>query len=368
MFQGQRDKYMTLGMISVLFLTSTLDMMFDWINLSHLQSLEYRHSLVVGPPSHSACTALLMFNIIGVLFYLFECFNAFTILTNNRSMRLPVVWEQGITLILLEIPQAAINLSVVTCRLHHVASSQVVSGIFSIMKVGIRLYLYGWFREKEYGIKETSTFKTTLKIALYVTVSVIWLSLIVTEFFMWQGPWYDFDGLGDVSVGGASWIHGVSIILLHRRFWEKPENFTLDPYLDDQKLSYEEPWLVKDIGFILTDPNRETTATYVCNKNATASPVLCESHEEILFHFRYYLPSFAKPFGSIHYNYAGISASQCTAGRLIIQGEWTMAYLHILAVTHTYDDHTNTTIIGHAPWLGVCSLPTPHFDDKLAVC
>ncbi len=364
-FHGQRDKFLTVVVIGVLFLMSLLDMLFDWVNLSHLQSMEFRHTLVVGPPPHTAVTALLFFNILGTLTFLVECYNTFTILTNARFTRIPIAYEQAAILLIEEIPLASINLHIVTCRQHHIMSSQILAGVFGILNVAARLYLYGCYREREYGTKELSTYKTTLKIAVHVTVSVLWLALIVTCAFTWQEPWVQFEGFGAIDGIGPHWVPGISIVLINKRYWENPIEFDFDPFIQKQGLNPESPWLTENIEFIYKNPKREIYAQYPCHVNKSV-PHMCDNAQLLQFHFKYFMPSSEKPFGSIHYNFAATQGDKCQPSDRNLHGNWTLTYLKVRK--EWVSRLNNLTIVVDPPWKGTCSLPTPEFDEDIHIC
>jgi hypothetical protein len=365
-FHGQRDKALTVGIMGILLLMTTLDMLFDWVNLSHLQSMEFRHTLVVGPPPHSAVSALLFFNILGTLTFVVECYNTFTILTHARHTRIPIVYEQAAILLIEEIPMASINLSIITCRQHHIMSSQLLAGIFGMLNVASRLYLYGWYREQEYGIKEVSTYKTTFKVAVYVTVSVLFLALMITCVFTWQPPWVQFEGFNAPDGQGAHWLPGVSIILISRPYWEKPQNFSFDPFIEKQGLNPERPWLTENIDFLFKDPKKEIYVQYPCVFNRTV-PHMCDNAQLLQFHFQYFGPSSEKPFGGIHYNFAAHrNDAKCVPSDRNLHGNWTLTYLKIRKEWDPYSKNFSTIV--HPPWDGTCSLPTPEFDTDLKIC
>lgn len=357
-FQGQRDKVVTLTLLVTMCLTATFDLLFDWINLSHLESAGLKHGLLVGPPVHSALVAMLMFNIIATMTYIIEIINTFTILTNKRHLRLPVVYEQGIIMLLVELPQAAINLSIVTCRLHYVTNSQVAAGVFSIINSAMRLYVYSYFREREYSVKEVSTYKTTVKIALYVTVSVLWLAIIVTYTFSFQRPWMTFTGVGTPD-SVAPWLSAISILYLNEPYNEKSRNYSINEHVTRQGLNPKQPWLLKNLDFIVS--HTEAVARYPCQQDSVLPPS-CETYDNVKFLFKYYEPTNEQPFGSVYYNFALESRGSCEPQKP--HGNWSLVF----AVVRAHMHRGNLTVMAYDPWWQTCTQPSPGFDDSLDVC
>lgn len=374
-FQGQRDKYMTLGVMGLMFTFSLIDMIVDWANFTHLCSEEFKYGLVIGPPPDPSMTALLLFNIVGTVFFVIESANTFTILTHGRATRIPIAYEQIVVILLEEIPIAAINLDIVTCRLHHVSSTQLAAGLFGIISCGIRLYIYGWYQEKEYtNVKpvHNPNFKMTLKIAVYITVSVLWLILIVSLAFTWQDPWVNFEETDDTTeTVNPHWGQGVSILLLNVPHGKNVSAQDINGTLTKQAVPLDKPWLVKNIAELLKSDNLEdgAYATYSCLANASLSPYECKHYQALRFRMRYAGPTENnKPYGGVVYNVGGISGDTCTPFHEELfhdlKMEWKLEYLRVRVV----HGRGNTTVVVSPPWSGMCTTPEPKFEPTLPVC
>ena len=375
-FQGQRDKYMTLGIMGAMFLTSLIDMIVDWVNFTHLCSMEFKYGLVIGPPPDPSMTALLIFNIVGTCFFFAECANTFTILTHGRRTKVPIAYEQIAIILLEEIPLAAINLDIVTCRLHHVSNTQVAAGLFGIINCGIRLYAYGWYEEKEYSNLKpvhNPNFKKTLKVAVYITVTVLWIVLIVALAFTWQDPWVNFEETdGSTETVNPSWGEGVSILLLQVPHGKNVSALDINGTLTKQGVPLTHPWLVKNMADLLKAENLGIGAsvTYPCFSNASLAPEECTQYQSLRFHIEYANPNQDnRPYGGMRYNIAGLVEDTCTPfhDELFhdLRMEWKLQYLQVKIVSQ---GPNNTTVLVSPPWPGICTVPEPEYDATLPVC
>lgn len=364
-FKGQRDKYLTLGIIAVLSFLSTSDVIADWVNYEYLNEDSFRYGLVIGPPSSDALTGLLFFNIIGTIMYLVEMWNATTLLTNARVAKLPIVFEQGLVLLLEEIPMAAINLNIVTCRMHHVTRKQVTAGVFGFLNVGVRLFLYAWYRECEYFVKVINTFKTTLKIAIYVTVSVFYMVLIVTLGFTWQTPELPYSAVKPGHPVPA-WTNQVSIMFLPNIIDEPFGNDSVNIALQHGAISLHHPWLVSDISTIISTQRNKTIVTYDCpHKNTTLSPSECNDGDRLEFSFKYSSPTSEQPFGCIMYGLAILKGRECRSVGEGLHEDWLLLYLK---TTYGRTRYGEPAVLVHPPWAKVCTPPIPMYDKSLNVC
>ncbi len=375
-FHGQRDKYMTLGIMGTMFLTSLLDMILDWVNFTHLCSTDFKYGLVIGPPPDPSMTALLIFNIVGTCFFVAECINTFTILTHGRRTRIPIAYEQIAFILLEEIPLAAINLDIVTCRLHHVSASQVAAGMFGIINSGVRLYAYGWYEEHEYSSHKpvhNPNFKKTLKVAVYITVSVLWLVLIVSLAFTWQDPWVKFEKTdGATETVNPNWGEGVSILLLKVPHGKNVSALDINGTLTKQAVPMTSPWLVKNVADLLRADSlqRGGAPVYPCLANASLAPSECIEYHALRFHIEYAPPNQDnKPYGGMRYNIAGLSGDTCTPFHEELyhdlRMEWKLEYLRVKVHSSGPD---NTTVSVAPPWPGLCTVPEPEYDATLPVC
>ena len=363
-FHGHRDKVLTLAIISVMVVMSTIDLIVDWVNYHHLTDEDFRFGLVSGPPAAGAINSLLVFNILATLLYFIELWNTTTVLTNARVTRIPIALEQGIVLLLEEIPMAAINLNTVTCRKHYVTQKQVAAGVFGMLNVFVRLYCYGWYRECEYFVKAINTFKTTLKIAIYVTVSVFVMVLLVTLGFSWRQPTMWFVPVRP-NLPEPDWIKDVSIMLLP----EYPEgpfgNESVTAAIEQQGVSLSHPWLVRDVGSVISHPDNHTTAVFVCHTNATLLPPECVGNDEIKFSFTYDHPRPTQPFGSIRYNLAQIKGGACAVTHTPLRDDWQLIYLKVRLGNSRYEE---AAVMVTYPWQKVCAHPILRHDDTLEIC
>ena len=344
---------------------STTDVIADWVNYHYLNYDSFKYGLVIGPPSEEALTGLLLFNILGTILYIVECWNVTTILTNARMAKFPVAFEQGLVLLLEEIPMAAINLNIVTCRMHHVTGKQVTAGVFGMLNVAVRLYVYGWFRECEYFVKAINTFKTTLKIAIYVTVSVFYMVFVVTLGFTWQTPEVSYR---EVKPGHPvpPWVNGVTIMFLPTSVDVPFGNDSVNVALTHGAISLRHPWLVRDITSIIARHDNHTAVSYRCPPfNASLAPSECQHGDRLEFSFKYLAPRATQPFGSIHYGLAVTNGDKCRPVRKGMKPDWQLLYLKVSFGRTRYGE---PAVLVHPAWAKVCTPPIPYFDESLKVC
>lgn len=369
-FNGQRDKWMTLGVMFLMMILSMLDLMFDWLNFAELSSASYDFKLVVGPPPPDALTALLVFNLLGTLLFIVEFINILTILTNERRTRIPIEYEQGLIMLLEEIPLAATNLTIVTCRVHHYTTSQVLAGVFGIVNVAVRLYVYGCYREYEYTPLVKSTYKTTLRMAVYITVTMLWISLLITQGFMLHPQQTESQrAIKQILQDPLDprWLSGVSLLLVFMPSINRTTKFAhydLTEALDRQSVPLSNPWTIRDLSEVVYHTKDGVNSTYLCNTSSGVIPDECKDGKELRFRF-FYTPAIQeKPYGNIRYNVAKMTAEgTCTAA---LKSPWQDLDWRLLYVKVEHN-HEGRVIVNNA-WPGACTMPKPFFDPHIHIC
>lgn len=236
-FLGRYDKLHAYGILSLLLLVSTVDMIVDWVNYAQLSAVDgFEYALVAGPPQTLAIHTLLFFNVCGTLFYVVECVNTLSIMCNRGHTKLAIELEQTLVILLEEIPLAAANLGIVVCRNDSGSAHQMACVLLALLNTALRLYFYNWVKEWRFKMEKTDL-QSTVKSAIYAMTSGFWLMLFATACFTWS-----HEEAGDrkammMSAGkeqqSAAFFAGVSILLLKYPHFpysprQKFKNVTLD--------------------------------------------------------------------------------------------------------------------------------------------
>ncbi len=422
-FVGRYDKAIAYGLILLLSFFSFLSNVLDWENYLDLASVDYRHSLLTGPPKPQALHTLFVCCVMGSVVVAIETVNAFTMMCNGGHVRIPVEVEQAIALLVVEIPLAAANLAIVMCRQNHVTAYQVLAGCVAMIKSGVRMYFYGWFKERYFKYERTML-RWTIKAAIIVSASGPYFIHFLIQCFTWHhatmaAPNSALSGSPPISiflinseeVPVSKYGHVTNFsIAVDNQLMGIPKNVS-KPDLD-----LGNQWLVEDIRTLASLPDPFLTAYYDCQNTVTHAsyetkpdvtpkihlyrfqhPPTCTSKSKLKFIFRYERnlgTSKRQPFGEIQYGVAqiGVKQDQCyeLESSPFEGGKWQLKFLRASVYNNTISKDVNEdnayaieedlvplevteplfskAMSLDSPWQETCVLPELHFSRYISVC
>ena len=383
-FTGKWDKLFAYGLALLLLFFSTLDVIIDWSNYTDLKTDDFQYGLVVGPPKPVALTSIFVFCIIGSILYALEVANVLTLMCNGGHVRIPMEVEQSLVLILEEIPLAAANLGIVMCRYDIITPTQTTTQVTALLSTTMRMYFYGW--AKEYQFKyERSTYRVTLKVALYVTASVVWIMLFLVCCFTWNHARLSSAEFATQELK-LKLMNGTSVFLIKMPEedpfgkYGKVRNWSLTDM--DSVEDVENNWLVRDLDNVIKAAGQKAMRTYSCTKGDPSRKIpICHRHntKEVKFLFYYRNKSFMtsrSPFGELKYNYAPVKTNgTCVYQTEDLPPDWFLYFLvPDLGGYYTDADLFNSTrppaaIQATTPWGNrTCVIAKPRFDRHLNPC
>ena len=364
-----------------------------------------RFGLVTGHAGNLAVQALFILSISSSMFCGIECVNILSMMTNGGHARIPVEFEQAVVLLCSGIPIGAINLSIVMCRHDDATVFQMIAGVVTILKSALRMYFYGWLKERQFKY-ERSMYKWTLKIAIYITASCCWLMLVLIQCFAWHHERQGGVHSASTVTGRIHAMDGVSILLVSRHDFDHDDQTRHIGSYFSHDISYcnatcrisfsndtsdetqTRPILVANISAIIATAGNGYTVTYGCHSNNAMNNTFflsqCRNAESLKFTFFYsYQPwkRYHQPFGEIRYNIARFSQNdKCEPLMRDLSEEWELHYFRIfldnrisnITEVSPTSGFTNSTdcVPAHLEqaWEQVCFPPVPNFDPLLNVC
>ena len=352
-----------IGRMVVMLIFSTVDLILNWVNYLDLRSRSYNYGLVAGPPTESMLMGLFVFNIIGSVFYGMELINCLSMPFNGGKPRLPLEVEQALVLPLESVPLAAINLSVVVCRVRQHTPLQIASCVFTLINVLIRLSYAKVFQQ------ELKYCGEGFRMAVGVIVAVFSIVLVILAGLIWGRVNASFSPL---PKPGHRWLQGVSVILLKATYLEhiKTDSYEITSLVRRQGLPLNMPWLLKTLDIKTSE---EGVGSYTClniTQKVKSIPEECAGQKELKFRFRYnhrWRQSQHYPVGLISYNYALINVKDksCVDANQTLGGDWQVFYFSLYL--HARLNWT-VGVLATSPWDEPCTVPFPVYDPSIHVC
>ena len=374
---GKYDKLCAYGALVILVFFSILDTLYDWQNYKDLTKSDYKYSIATGPPDPTSVEALLVFTVIGTLLCIGEIFNAFSLMCNGGHTKVDIEVEQLVTMVACQIPQASINMAICLCRNNHLTNHQSVSLLMSLINVTLRLYIYGCAKERLFPIERPGA-KKTLKMALYVTASVVYICMCMTQVFIWDH--------GRVTKGHflrqyakQDVMKGVSISLVRLATHTEPLTNRDYPYNSPWGNAKKiQPWLVQNITDIYTSRSG-IVKYYRCNTSADIfEPPSCNKYNaSIVLKFRFFYHSHPahfhiNPLGEILFNYGLLvnnievdNRTFCEPSTGNLENGWHLKYYRFQIINNRW---IGPSTIGKKAWEYVCSTPRIRYDADIDVC
>lgn len=222
---------------------------------------------------------------------------------------------------------------------------------------------------------ERSSLKSTVTLAKYITATVIWVVLLLTQAFMWdQGRLSKANFLENNSK--FSLLDNVSISLVRtatHEFHPANQSFSYQALRIQDEI--KKPWLVRNVGKTLLKGDM-FQATYFCDEDLTLfQPPVCnviDHTRKLKFTFQFYQsPEHfnVKPLGEINYNYGIVSQGNnnteiCTPSKHDLQDMWHLRYYSFKVIKNMFDDFTEI----YKPWKKVCITPYLKYNQDISVC
>ena len=379
-FRGRHDKLFAYSFLLILIFFSILDRAIDWDNYSNLCNSEYQYSLATGHIQQSAKDGLLSFAIIGLFCCALETLNALTLLCCQGHVLVPIEIEQGVILLLEQIPQAIINLAVTICRNNFVTSLQAWQCFWGLVNTSLRLYAYGYAKERIFPL-ERSGLAQTRRIATYITTTFLWLFLVFNNIFLWRHAHLGHRQFHRIS-SAYDQLDGVSIALERTATHTGHEMNATTAYQILQKFqqSTDLPYLIENIADIARASNKSTTALYTCRKPfAVFEPEPCASNDvkSLKFVFKHVMDVHnldMLPAGALHYNYALVQNRGTNAAEVqcLVQNsddslhDWRLVFYRFELMQVPYINQK--LLQAHRAWEHVCVIPKLKYDARIKVC
>lgn len=355
-----------IGRVVVMLLFTSVNLILIWVNYIDLHSPAYEYGLVVGPPTETMLMALFVFNIIASVLSGVEIINALTIPFSEGKPRLPLELEQCLVLALESVPLAAINLSIVVCRMRNHTPLQISGCAFFVLNFLVRMVYARAFQQ------EFKSCSKGFKMCVLVCAGMFFILLLILCGLVWGRVNASFRPLPEAS---TSWLTGVSLMLLNapNLEYQKLHQYDLTSIVRQQNIAFNKPWLVKNLWDIKQqEGDSGLVVVYPCQSmpREQLRPEECEGFEKLRFHFKYnhewqWSPS--KPLGIISYNYAQVSDKNaiCLQANNTLAGDWKLFYFTI-----KLDARTNWTVavLASSPWPEACTVPFPLYDPSIPVC
>ena len=330
--------------------------------------------------------ALLAFTLIGTMFCLLECINAASLMWNGGHTRVPIELEQCAVLLLEEIPLAACNVSIATCRSGALTRSQTTAGILALLSTAIRLYVYVYAKRRCFKFEETSALKATFKLAVFVSVTAVWIMLLVINAFQWHDARHS-PVTDHVTPAMTAHRHhlfgGVAIFILRSTKTPKAGVHLTKALLRTYGATVETNCLVDNIEQLVANDALHSRY-YSCPPVVEQwpwQPRECRSASKLHVVFRYarpLTPDEMEPFGEITFNVAMMtsetsdasSKTRCTPMNGHPDG-WTLHYINATLIRGSPKSDIAMMAIEYdlmKPWERTCVTPTLRFDSALPVC
>ncbi|KAI0218061.1 hypothetical protein LSAT2_030171 [Lamellibrachia satsuma] len=330
--------------------------------------------------------ALLVFTVIGTIFCLVECINAASLMWNGGHTRLPVELEQGVVLLLEEIPLAACNLSIAACRSGTLTPRQTTAGVLALLSTATRLYVYAYAKRRCFKFEEASTLKATLRAAVYASVTAVWIMLVVINAFTWdhESRVHETDHVtSEMTAQRHHLFGGVAIFILRSIKTPKGGDRLKNALLHTSGATVEKNCLVADIEQLVGNDS-VYTRHYTCPPAVEQwpwQPPQCRIATRLRFVFSYarrHRHRTMEPFGEIAFNVAMMtndisdvsSPIRCTP-LTDHQDDWTLHYVNATLIRDSPRSEISTMVMMHdhlKPWQRTCVTPTLIFDPHLPVC
>ena len=303
---------------------------------------------------------------------------------NGGHTRLPIELEQGVVLLLEEIPLAACNLSIASCRSDMLTIRQTTAGVLALFSTATRLYVYAYSKRRLFKFEDVSTLKTTLKVAVYMSVTAVWVMLLVINAFTWDHQRRSdvTDHVTDKTTTERHHLFGgVSIFILRSMKTPKSGALLTNAFLHTSGATVDNNCLVGNIE-LLVGSDAVVARNYACPPEVEQwpwQPQQCRLADMLRFVFRHVRRNrhnAIEPFGEIAFNVAMVTnktsdaPSRCTV--LTDQrDDWTLHYVNATLVLGSPKSEIATMLTMHdqlKPWQHTCVTPTPRFDPTLPVC
>lgn len=376
-FHGKYDKPVAYVILLTLAFFAILDRAIDWENYANLSEGDFRYGLATGAVQPSDRGGLLAFALIGLLACAVELLNSLTLLCCQGHVLIPVEVEQGVILLLEQIPQAIINLAVTICRNNFVTSLQEWQCFWGLFNTSLRLYAYGYLKERLFPV-ERAGLATTRRIATYVTTTFLWLFLAFSNVFLWHHA-----RLGHFQfhqpASALTQLDGVSIAL------ERTATHTTHPLnithayqmLRAGPSIAQTPWLLHDIGHVAKAPNKSQSVVYKCHDSmATFEPEPCmdANTDGIKFMFKHVMKKSefnTLPAGEMQYNHALVSraaddSETCAQAPSDALNDWRLTFYRFQTEHIPYTSHER--LVAQRAWKHVCIIPTLRYNPSIGVC
>lgn len=348
-----------------MFAMGTTDVFVNWVNFLELNLLDHSRGLVLGPIPQFLWITLLVFTIVGSVFYVLESINTFSIFfSTDGQTKVPIVWEQMLILTLEHIPLAGINFFISQCRSQYYTMWQTTSGSIYILYIFTRLL---WHAHMEGRLlRDVKDYK--MRKGTFMAVCALYSCAMAFPVICWR--------FGPPEGGLKAVVEDVNIYLLKAPFLEtRTRGYDLTPVLLSQGRDLHQPYIVKSIKELVIDYDHEIyTAKYTCNRgpNVTFIVPQCPDDGHIVFSFQYPRKSDIEPFGEIQFNYAfvplGATAAdltQCVPSTGDFEDNWHLYYL-TTAFMHMHDAPLRVFI--SSAWQRTCLAPRPWYNPDIPVC
>ena len=318
------------------------------------------------------------------MFCLLECINAASLMWNGGHTRLPIEVEQCVVLLLEEIPLAACNVSIATCRSGTLTTSQTTAGILALLSTVMRLYVYVYAKRRCFKFEEASALKSTLKMAVFVSVTAVWIMLLVINAFQWHHARHS-PVTTHVTLAMTSQHHylfgGVAIFILRSTKTPKDGVHLTKALLRTYGATVENNCLVDNIEQLVANDDLHSRY-YSCRPVVEQwpwQPRQCRSASKLHFVFRYarpLTPNEMEPFGKITFNVAMMTSdtssptTRCTPMNGYPEG-WTLHYINATLIQGSRKSDIAMMAVEYdrmKPWERTCVTPTLSFDSALPVC
>ena len=381
-FQSKNDRLIAYVIVFILCFSAILDRALDWKNYSDVSDPDYNYGLAAGAIDKAAHDGLFVFALFGTVFSVFEIVNTLTLMCCVGHVVIPVELEQGVILLVEQIPQAIINLAITICRNNIVTPHQAWACFWGVVNTALRLYAYGYLKEKLYKTERSGVVKTT-KIAIYITSTFLWLFLLFDNGFLWHHARLGHEQFHQQS-DAINQIEGVSITLVRTAtHTELPANISGSISYHYEKLreelGTEKPWLVENIADIAKNKNKSLIADYKCRKSSFFfEPEPCDERDvtHIRFRFDHVVDKnklHVQPIGEIQYNFAMIHTAgnengtkDCNSRENHVLGDWELEYFRFVLVHNPYTREKQ--LQAKTAWIKVCHIPVLKYNEKIKVC
>ena len=134
----------------IMLFLGTVYMLVNVLNFLDLYKEDLHYVLVMGPPPKLHLILLFVATIIGSIFYFPETFNTISVFFRKKGPLLPITVEMLVTISLVHIPISALNYFIAQCRDKYTSVWQILSGVFSIVFVFMRIV---WFAHMQGELK-----------------------------------------------------------------------------------------------------------------------------------------------------------------------------------------------------------------------